>query len=52
MRQIDSIYPEYGFAKHKGYGTAQHVAMLRKYGPCPVHRKTFLRKILGVQAHE
>jgi ribonuclease HII len=47
MTEIDSIYPQYGFAVHKGYGTALHVAMLKKYGPCPVHRKTFLKKILG-----
>jgi ribonuclease HII len=46
MCQIDEIYPEYGFAKHKGYGTKQHVEMLRKIGPCPVHRRTFLKKIL------
>ncbi len=47
MRQVDEIYPQYGFAKHKGYGTAYHVEMLKKYGPCPVHRRTFLKKILG-----
>lgn len=46
LLQIDEIYPQYGFAKHKGYGTAFHVEMLKKYGPCPVHRKTFLKKIL------
>lgn len=47
MYEIDSIYPEYQFAKHKGYGTALHTKMLKKYGPCPVHRKKFLKKILG-----
>jgi ribonuclease HII len=47
MCQIDEIYPEYGFAKHKGYGTKLHVEMLRKLGPCPVHRRTFLKKILA-----
>lgn len=47
MRQIDSLYPQYGFAQHKGYGTAAHRAALRQYGPCPVHRRSFLRKILG-----
>ena len=47
MTEIDRIYPQYGFAVHKGYGTAMHVEMLRKYGPCPVHRRTFLKKILG-----
>lgn len=40
-------YPEYGFEKHKGYGTAQHIEALKKYGPCPIHRKSFLKKILG-----
>lgn len=36
-------YPQYGFAKHKGYGTAEHIAALKQYGPCPIHRKTFLK---------
>lgn len=39
----DRQYPVYGFAKHKGYGTAEHIAALRTYGPCPIHRKTFLK---------
>ncbi len=47
MYEIDRLYPEYRFAKHKGYGTALHTELLKKYGPCPVHRKTFLKKILG-----
>lgn len=47
MRELDLIYPEYQFAKHKGYGTALHVELLKKYGPCPIHRKSFLKKILG-----
>jgi ribonuclease HII len=47
MYEIDQMYPEYQFAKHKGYGTALHIELLKKYGPCPVHRKTFLKKILG-----
>ena len=41
---VDKRYPEYGFAKHKGYGTAMHRAMVEKYGPCPAHRMTFLKK--------
>ena len=41
---LDKRYPEYGFAKHKGYGTALHRAMYEKYGPCPAHRMTFLKK--------
>ena len=43
MVEYDAVYPEYGFAKHKGYGTAEHYAALRKYGPCPIHRRTFLK---------
>lgn len=42
MVQMDEKYPEYGFAKHKGYGTRQHIAALKKYGPCPIHRRTFI----------
>jgi len=41
MVNLDRQYPEYGFAKHKGYGTRQHLAALRKYGAIPAHRKTF-----------
>ena len=40
---LDEKYPEYGFAKHKGYGTKAHMEALFKYGPCPVHRRTFLK---------
>ena len=35
------LYPQYGFEKHKGYGTREHLEMIRTYGPCPIHRKTF-----------
>ena len=41
MVELDKRYPGYGFAKHKGYGTAQHLEALRNLGPCPEHRKTF-----------
>ncbi|MBR5837546.1 MAG: ribonuclease HII [Victivallales bacterium] len=41
MMELDEVYPGYGFAQHKGYGTAQHLEALRKLGPCPEHRKTF-----------
>lgn len=41
MGNYDSVYPQYGFAKHKGYGTAAHVAAIRQYGPCAIHRKSF-----------
>jgi ribonuclease HII len=41
MIEMDRIYPGYGFAQHKGYGTRQHLAALRRLGPCPIHRRTF-----------
>ena len=44
MEQYDEQYPQYGFAVHKGYGTKRHYAALREYGPCPIHRQTFLKK--------
>lgn len=43
-RELDALYPQYGFARHKGYGTKAHYAALDEYGPCPAHRKTFLKK--------
>ncbi len=46
MREWDKVYPEYGFAAHKGYGTAKHIAVLKEYGPCPIHRRSFLKNIL------
>ncbi|MBQ6195931.1 MAG: ribonuclease HII [Lachnospiraceae bacterium] len=42
MRELDEVYPEYGFAAHKGYGTAAHIAALKEYGPCPIHRTSFI----------
>ncbi len=45
MRMLDEKYPEYGFARNKGYGTAEHIAALRRYGPCPIHRQSFLKKL-------
>ena len=44
MEVLDKRYPQYQFAKHKGYGTKLHYAMLDQYGPCPEHRLTFLKK--------
>lgn len=41
MVALDSQYPHYGFLKHKGYGTAQHIEAIKLYGPCPEHRMTF-----------
>lgn len=45
MIQIDSKYPRYSFAQHKGYGSLLHRQMIQKYGPCPEHRVSFLRKL-------
>ena len=45
MLQMAEQYPQYGFAQHKGYGTAAHYAALREYGPCPIHRPSFLKKM-------
>ena len=42
--ELDSLYPQYQFARHKGYGTKLHYEMLDQYGPCPQHRRTFLKK--------
>ena len=47
MRKLAEEYPQYQFEKHKGYGTALHVELLHRYGPSPIHRKSFLTKILG-----
>lgn len=42
MEEMDTRYPEYGFAGHKGYGTKAHIAAIKEYGPCPIHRRTFI----------
>ena len=47
MQELDAQYPQYGFAKHKGYGTAAHYEALRACGPCPAHRKLFIRSALS-----
>ena len=54
MIDQDAHYPQYGFARHKGYCTAQHVAALKKYGPCPIHRHSFapIRRGLLDEFHE
>ena len=46
MAVLDEKYPGYGFARNKGYGTAEHVAALKELGPCPAHRRSFLKNIL------
>lgn len=47
MEEYDALFPGYGFAQHKGYGTAAHIKTIRELGPCPIHRKTFIRRITG-----
>lgn len=47
MQEYDEEYPEYGFAGHKGYGTSKHIQAIKEYGPCPLHRKSFITKING-----
>ena len=42
MKEYDEKYPEYGFGSNKGYGSADHIAALKKYGPCPIHRRSFI----------
>ena len=46
MMEYDKIYPEYGFAKHKGYGTPAHIAAIKEFGPTPIHRRTFITKFV------
>ena len=41
ITELDSVYPEYNFKKHKGYGTKEHLELIKKYGPCQIHRMTF-----------
>ena len=47
MIELDAKYPMYGFARNKGYGTKEHIAALKEYGPCPEHRRSFIAGILG-----
>ena len=46
MREWDKIYPQYGFATHKGYGTSSHIKAIIENGPCPIHRKTFIKHFI------
>lgn len=47
MEAVDAVYPQYGFAIHKGYGTKRHYAAIAEHGMCPIHRRTFLKKFYG-----
>lgn len=51
MREYDKIMPEYGFASNKGYGSREHIEAIKKYGPTPIHRRTFIHNVLG-ESHE
>jgi ribonuclease HII len=46
MAEYDRIMPEYGFASNKGYGSAEHIAAIKKYGPSPIHRATFIKNFI------
>jgi ribonuclease HII len=46
MRQAHEQYPQYGFCRNKGYGTKEHIDALRAYGPCPLHRRSFIGRIV------
>ena len=46
MREYEEIYPQYGFSGHKGYGTAKHIAAIKEYGPCILHRKSFIKNFI------
>ncbi|MBQ9028924.1 MAG: ribonuclease HII [Lachnospiraceae bacterium] len=46
MEEMDALYPEYGFAGHKGYGTKAHIEAIREHGPCPIHRRSFITRIV------
>lgn len=47
MLEYDKLFPEYGFARHKGYGTAAHIEALKRLGPCPIHRRSFIKNFTG-----
>ena len=46
MREWDEVYPQYGFEKHKGYGTKAHIDAIKEYGPTPLHRKSFIKNFI------
>ena len=46
MKEYDEVYPQYGFAHHKGYGTAKHIEAIKEYGICPLHRKSFTKNFV------
>lgn len=49
MLEFDKLYPQYNFKKHKGYGTAEHIRLLKEFGKCPIHRDTFIKNFVGAK---
>ena len=52
MGELDAVYPQYGFCRHKGYGVPEHLEALRKHGPCPAHRRSFAPVAQAARARE
>ena len=52
MRGYAEMYPEYDFSRNKGYGTANHITALKRFGKCPIHRNTFIKNFIGEQGNE
>ncbi|MBO4808835.1 MAG: ribonuclease HII [Lachnospiraceae bacterium] len=50
MVQYEEVFPEYGFASNKGYGAAAHIEALKKYGPCPIHRRSFIKNFIDINS--
>ena len=46
MEEYDRMFPQYGFASNKGYGSAEHIAAIKEYGPTPIHRKSFIKNFI------
>ncbi len=49
MTEMDALYPGYGFARNKGYGTAEHIRALKELGPCPIHRRSFIKNFIATE---
>lgn len=47
MEEYDTLFPQYGFARHKGYGTTAHISALKEFGPCPIHRRSFIKNFVN-----
>ena len=49
MQEYDAIYPQYGFASNKGYGSAKHIEAIKEIGPCPIHRRSFIKNFVRAE---